>query len=154
MGGGGSGADSDSAVSELGTGAAPLQYELTFFSGGAIFFFFPICCRLAGLLFSGFLMPFWLPLVPDSLEAYQQDWALLGGAVAPGLAFALLAGFGACARNLVFAFCYALLGGFLVMGVVSGWVGGGDISITALTNVRNKSKPQKLLQRLVALSPL
>lgn len=86
-----------------------------------------------GLLFSGLFMSLWLPHVADmGLREETLNWIILGGALFPGLLMAAIATKPA-AIPIVFALSYGLLGGFLVMGVLSGWIGGGDISIYALT---------------------
>ena len=62
----------------------------------------------------------------------EFEWVVLFGAVAPGLALASQA---AKKDNqvLIYAASYGIIGGFLFMGVMSGWIGGGDISLLALS---------------------
>ena len=87
-----------------------------------------------GLLLSGFFMGFWLPSVANAgLSPEHYNWILLGGAMAPGLAMTTIATKKEFEDPLA-SLSFALIGSFMFIGPVNGWIGGGNISLLSLAS--------------------
>lgn len=89
-----------------------------------------------GTLFSGIFMTIWLPYIiiqrdMDRITKEDFQWIVLGGALMPGI---ILAAFATDpkAQPIIYAANFGVIGGFIFIGVLSGWLGGGDLSLLAL----------------------
>ena len=86
-----------------------------------------------GFLLSGFFMGFWLPSVANAgLPVGQYNWVIMGGAAAPAAAGVVVAGKKEAQAPLS-ALSFGLIGAFIFIGPVNGWIGGGNISLLSLT---------------------
>mmetsp|Transcript_54255 Transcript_54255/g.101330 ORF Transcript_54255/g.101330 Transcript_54255/m.101330 type:complete len:278 (+) Transcript_54255:112-945(+) len=85
-----------------------------------------------GLLLSGFFMGFWLPSLAEAdVEEQQYNWVVLAGALFPGIAVASVATAPAM-TSPVTSCSFGLIGGFLFIGPLSAWIGGGNVGLLSL----------------------
>ena len=61
----------------------------------------------------------------------QFEWIVLGGALVPGMVLTAFAT-NPKAQPIIFAANFGVLGGFVFIGILSGWLGGGDLGLLAL----------------------
>lgn len=86
-----------------------------------------------GMLLSGVIQVIWLPYLTNvPMESFT--WIVMFATLSPGIALA------AAAKNpkyqvAINALNSAIIGGFIFIGVLSGWIGGGSISLTSLATV-------------------